>query len=75
MDQVIDNKEQAINNRNDKKSLDDPGEVQFKFGLTQFSFDLGVLFQGKLFDPLYAGEFLCHTVDSIALSEYSCNDL
>lgn len=49
LSEVIEDKEDAINERNDKTGLDDPGEGKFKFGLCQFFFNFGILFKGKLF--------------------------
>ena len=45
---VIDHQEQAINKRKNKTNFNDPGEGQFEFRLSQFSFDFVVFFNGKL---------------------------
>lgn len=74
MNEVIDNKEQAIKDWDDKTGLDDPGEGQFKLGRSEFAFDFGIFFKGKLFGLLIIMRFLCHTSLSIALVQNSCND-
>lgn len=44
MGDVIDNKKQVIDKRNDKTGLDNPREGQFKLGLGDFTFDFGIFF-------------------------------
>jgi hypothetical protein len=73
LSEIINNKEYAISKREEKTELDDPGEVELKFGFSQFFFDLGVLFQGELLGFLGRGRLLCHMGNSIALAKNSCN--
>jgi hypothetical protein len=71
--EVVGNKEHAINEGKDKTGLDEPGKVQFKLGCDQFLFDLGILFQGKLFCFFGSGRFFYHMGNSISLAENGCN--
>lgn len=48
MDEVIDDKEQAINKGDEKQDLDLPGKSQFELCFGEFFFDFRVFFQGKL---------------------------
>ena len=62
MGYVIDDQKRTINTRNDKTDLDNPGESKLEFGISQFFFDLGIFFQGKLFCFFGSGRFLYHKI-------------